>query len=147
MEKIILIGGSPTAGKSFTARKIAEELKLPWISTDTVREQMRKIVRREDFPKLFSHSGGPPEMAVEYLSKNSAEEIVKNQNYESADVWKGVKALIETDYVWGSFIIEGVAILPHLVEKLSVKNKEIKVVQQIYIYPLAVLKVAEFTKK
>lgn len=128
MNKIILIGGSPTAGKSYTARKIAESLKLPWISTDTIRGQMRKIVKKEDFPKLFFYSEATPEMAVEYLSKNSAEKIVKHVNDESMDVWKSVKSLIETDYAWGSFIIEGVAILPHLVEKLSIKNKDIKVI-------------------
>ena len=128
MNKIILIGGSPTAGKSYTARKVAESLKLPWISTDTIREQMRKIVREKDFPNLFIHSEATPDMAVDFLSKKSAKEIVKHQNDESLDVWKGVSALIKTDYVWGNFIIEGVAVLPNLVKKLSVKNKEIKVV-------------------
>lgn len=128
MNKIILIGGSPTAGKSFTARKIAESLKLPWISTDTIREQMRKIVSKKDFPNLFTHSEATPDMAVDFLSNKSAKEIVKHQNDESLDVWKGVSALIETDYVWGDFIIEGVAILPNLVKKLSVKNTDIKVV-------------------
>lgn len=128
MNKIILIGGSPTTGKSYTARIIAEALKIPWISTDTIREQMREIVRKEDFPNLFHHSKATPEMAVNFLSNKSAPEIVKHQNNESIDVWKGVKALIETDYVWGDFIIEGVAILPKLVKKMSVKSKEIKVV-------------------
>jgi 2-phosphoglycerate kinase len=128
MDKIILIGGSPTVGKSYAARKIAESLKLPWISTDAIREQMREIVRKKDYPNLFYYSGATPGMAVKYLSKNSAEEIVRHQNNESIDVWKGVKGLIETDYVWGSFIVEGVAILPHLVKTLSVKDKEVKVV-------------------
>ncbi len=128
MNKIILIGGSPTAGKSFTARKIAESLKFPWISTDTIRGQMRKIVSKKDFPNLFAHSEATPNMAVDFLSNKSAKEIVEHQNDESFDVWKGVSALIETDYVWGDFIIEGVAILPNLIKKLSVKNKDIKVV-------------------
>lgn len=128
MNKIILIGGSPTAGKSYAAKKIAESLKLPWISTDTIRGQMRKIVRKEDFPKLFSLSEATPEMAVEFLTTNTSKEIVKFVNEESGDVWKGVKALIETDYVWESFIIEGIAILPHLVKKLPAKNKKIKAV-------------------
>lgn len=127
MNKIILIGGSPTTGKSFTARTISESLKIPWISTDTIREQMRKIVSKKDFPNLFT-SGDTPEMAIDFLSKKSAKEIVKYQNDESFDVWKGVSALIETDYVWGDFIVEGVAVLPNLVNKLSAKNKEIKVV-------------------
>ena len=126
MEKIILIGGSPTAGKSYATRKISEELNLPWISTDTIREQMRKIVSKKDYPNLFTHSNSNSKMAVRFLIRNSAKEIVNKQNQESIDVWKGVKALINTDYVWGSYIVEGVAIIPKFVYNL--KNKRIKAV-------------------
>lgn len=122
--KIILIGGSPTAGKSYVTRKIAEKLKLPWISTDTIREQMRKIVRKEDYPDLFFFDEATPKMAVKFLNKYSPKEIVNIVNKESVEVWKGVKAILDTDYVWKSYIIEGVAVLPHLVSKL--KNKDIK---------------------
>lgn len=125
MDKIILVGGSPTTGKSYTAKKIAETLKIPWISTDLIRNQMRRIVRKKDYPKLFFFSEEKEDMAAKYLSKTSAKDIVKHQNQESVEVWKGVKAIIDGDYVWGSFIIEGVAILPKLVHKLVVKNKKI----------------------
>ncbi len=123
MKKIVLIGGSPTAGKSHTARKIAEELKLPWISTDTIREIMRKIVRKEDYKTLFLHADATPEMGVDFLNNNSAKEIVKIVNKESEDTWKGVKALLETDYVFGSYIVEGVAILPNLIKEFISENK------------------------
>ena len=126
MEKIILIGGSPTAGKSYTARKIADVLKLPWISTDTIREQMREIVRKEDYPNLYIFSDSSSKEATEFFSQNSPEDIVKHQNAESLDVWKGVEAIVEKDYVWGSFIVEGVAILPYLVDKISVKDKDVR---------------------
>ena len=89
MNKIILIGGSPTAGKSYTARKLAEGLKLPWISTDTIREQMRWIVRKEDYPNAFHHfieSG--PDHAVEFLTHKTAQEIVDHQNKESEETEK-----------------------------------------------------------
>jgi 2-phosphoglycerate kinase len=128
MNKIILIGGAPTVGKSYTARAIGEALKLPWISTDTIREQMRKIVVKKDFPNLFVHSDYNSDTGVKFLTNKSAKEIVKFQNDESMDVWKGVKALIETDYVWGDFIVEGVAILPSLVKELSVKEKQIEAI-------------------
>lgn len=126
MNKVILIGGSPTAGKSYTTRKISESLKLPWISTDSIRGQMREIVRKQDYPKLFIFADATPKMAVEFLSKNSAKDVVRYQNLESEDVWKGVEAFIQTDHSWGSFIIEGVAILPRLVSELEMKNKKIK---------------------
>ncbi|OGI41587.1 MAG: hypothetical protein A2593_04890 [Candidatus Moranbacteria bacterium RIFOXYD1_FULL_44_9] len=130
MSKVILIGGSPTAGKSYTARKLAEDLKLPWISTDTIREQMRWIVRKEDYPDLFMH-GDPSvshtDKAVEFLTHNTAEEIVEHQNKESEDVWKGVRGIIEADYVWEDFIVEGVAILPKLVANQEWKVKKDKI--------------------
>lgn len=115
MNKLILIGGSPTAGKSYTARRISEELKLPWISTDTIREQMREIVRKEDYPNLFLHGDDSSDRAVEFLTHNTADQIVEHHNKENEDVWKGVLGIIEGDYVWGDFIIEGVAILPKFI--------------------------------
>jgi 2-phosphoglycerate kinase len=122
MRKIILIGGAPTSGKSYTARVIAEDLKLPWISTDTIREQMRGIVRKDDYPNLFIFNDSDPKQAVEYLSEATTNKIVDDQNKESGDVWKGLKALIENDYVWDDFVVEGVAILPSFIPQLSDNN-------------------------
>ncbi len=127
MNKIVLIGGAPTLGKSFIARKIANELGLPWISTDTIREQMRLIVRREDYSDLFSFSDSTSKMAIKFLNENSSSEIVFKQNKESENVWKGVKAIIETDYVWESFIIEGIALLPKCIKELKTEKKIIAV--------------------
>lgn len=39
---------------------------------------MRKIIRKEDYPKLFFFSEETPEIAVEYISKNSAKDIIKH---------------------------------------------------------------------
>ncbi len=124
-KRVILIGGAPTVGKSYLARKLAESLNLPWISTDTIREQMRKLVRKEDYPALFDFSE-PAITAEKFLTENTSEEVVQSQNEESLEVWKGVEALVETDYVWRSFIVEGVAILPAPVAKLTKKNKNVK---------------------
>lgn len=123
MDQVILIGGAPASGKSYLARKLAEELNLPWISTDTVREQMRQVVRKQDYPHLFIHANATAEIAVEFLTHNTAKEIVDHQNEESREVWKGVEALIKTDYVWGSFLVEGVAVLPDLVSNLKTGKK------------------------
>ncbi len=127
MDKIILIGGSPTAGKSYTARKIAETLNMPWISTDTIRSQMRKIVRKEDYPRLFDIDESSGEVDAEkYLNGHTAKEIADHQCLEGEDVWKGVRSFIDGDYVWKSFIIEGVAILPKFVNEVtSKKDKKI----------------------
>jgi 2-phosphoglycerate kinase len=56
----------------------------------------------------------------------SAEEIIKHQDAESEEVWVGVKALIDNSYPWKSFIIEGVAIVPHFVKQDFDKFENIK---------------------
>lgn len=126
MDKIILIGGAPTVGKSYVADKIARELNLPWISTDTIREQMRKVLKKKDYPNLFYYANATAKMAEEHLGKTSAKQIVKNCNAESVDVWNGVMSLMGE--VSGSLIIEGVAILPRLVKGLKIKNKQFKTI-------------------
>jgi len=124
MEDIILIGGAPTVGKSYLGKKLAEELKLPWISTDTIREMMRKVVTDEKrFPHLLHATRYTAE---QYLTTFTPEQIVRHQIEESCDTWQGVRALIQTDYVWKSFIVEGVGILPELVHKDFSESKSVK---------------------
>lgn len=89
---------------------------------------MRRIVRKEDYPALFHHSEPTAEKAIKFLTHNTAEEIIQHQNKESMEVWKGVKALVEGDYVWGSFIVEGVAILPDLAAELMNGNKKVRAI-------------------
>ena len=129
MDKIILIGGAPTVGKSFTARHLAKELKLPWISTDTIREWMRAVIKnKENYPYLFEHAFENHPDPTTFLGVKTVEEIIEHQNNESVEVWKGVKSLIATDYVWQSFIIEGIAVIPQLASELMKENKKVKTV-------------------
>lgn len=125
MTNTILIGGAPTTGKSYLARKLGDQLKMPWISTDTIRDLMRKTVRKEDYVELFHFDDYGGQTAEKYLTSKTAIEIVDDQNKESEEVWKGSLALIETDYVWKNFIIEGVAILPIFVNKILKKDVNI----------------------
>jgi 2-phosphoglycerate kinase len=124
MNKIILIGGSPTAGKTYTAKKLAEELNLPWISTDLIREQMKWIVSKDQYPYLFHHPDVGSDAAIDYLTNNTTAQIVQNEQKECEEVWKGVRGIIEGDYVWENFIIEGIAILPKLVASEQWETKK-----------------------
>jgi len=114
MDKIILIGGAPTAGKSHTAEELSKRLGIPWISTDMIREIMRVVADRNKYPAIFDLE---EVTAEQHLTKLSPTEIVAHQNAESESVWEGIKAFIEKTYNWNECIIEGVAILPHLVNK------------------------------
>ncbi|AKM84209.1 TPA: hypothetical protein DCZ46_03945 [Candidatus Campbellbacteria bacterium] len=122
-KKIILIGGAPTTGKSTMAALVAKHLNLPWISTDQIRETMRLVARREDYPKLFNIEGYD---AQKFLTEFSASEIADIELEQSEAVWVGIKKFIENDYTWKKgFVMEGVGILPHLVAKDFSNNKEI----------------------
>lgn len=125
MNKIILIGGAPTTGKTYLARFLSEKYKLPWISTDTIRGQMKKVVNKKDYKYLFDLDESTI-TAESYLNSRTAQEIVDEQNLEGVDVWQGVKALLDTDYSWKSYIIEGVAIIPKLVSEYKNKKLDIK---------------------
>ncbi len=119
-ERIILIGGAPTAGKSTVAEKLSKHFGMPWIGTDQIREIMKGTVTPEERPMLF-HSR--QFTAEEFFKKYSADEIVQNEVAESEVVWPGVKAFIDNEYSWHSFIVEGVAILPHVVAEYKDDQK------------------------
>ncbi len=123
-KNIILIGGAPTAGKSTMAHLVAGHLGLPWISTDQIREMMRLVANRNDYPKLFSPEGYTAER---FLTEFSTAQIADMEMEQGEAVWPGIKKFILDDYTWrDGFIIEGVDILPHLIAKDFVNEKQIR---------------------
>lgn len=111
--KIILIGGTPTVGKSTMAGLLYKRLDLPWISTDQTREIMRAMASKDTHPDLYNVEGHD---AVSFLTTFSAEEIADMEFKQGMAAWAGNKKLIEGDYVWRrGFIVEGVNILPELI--------------------------------
>ncbi len=132
--KTLLMGGSPTSGKTFLAEKLARELGYPWLSTDVVRAQMLKLVRREDYPGLFFFEDNSGAEALRYLGSKTPQEIVQDQNAESAEVWRGVQAIIDETRGWQPFVIEGVAILPEMVARLE-RDKDLRACFLINTHP------------
>ncbi|HEY4496730.1 MAG TPA: AAA family ATPase [Candidatus Paceibacterota bacterium] len=123
MNKIILIGGAPSLGKSHLAHELSKRLKIPWISTDTVRDIMEETADRKKYPELFYTEGQTPE---KYLTRRTPREIVRDHLKRDRIVWLGVERMIKDAYIWKSFIIEGTSILPNLVNKKFGKDKHIK---------------------
>jgi 2-phosphoglycerate kinase len=126
MEKrtVILIGGAPTAGKSTMAQLLSEHLKLPWISTDQIREVMRVVASRAENPNLFT----PEEFdtAEKFLTHFTAEEITNMEMEQAKAVWPGIKKFVSDDYTWRQgFIMEGVNIIPKLVAEDFSKDPNI----------------------
>ncbi len=125
--QIILIGGAPTTGKSTMARRLAKHLNLPWISTDQIRDIMRAVANREDYPKLFTPVGYDAE---KFLNEFSAQEISRMEFEQGETAWIGVRKFIEDDFTWAEgFVMEGLNILPHLIaENLKLTTDKIKAV-------------------
>lgn len=123
--QIILIGGAPTTGKSTIAKLLSKHLNLPWFSTDQIRNIMRTATNIKDLPNLFEPDGYDGEG---FLNKFSAEEIVKMEIAQGEITWNGVKDFIKDGhYPWiDGFILEGIGILPNLIEKDFKNNMNIK---------------------
>lgn len=93
--RIVLIGGPQATGKTTIAKELSSRLGIPWISTD----QIRTIC------------------GITSKGKVDFKEEIKNNE----EIWLGVERLIRSPFPWEGVIIEGVAILPHLVNSLDVK--------------------------
>lgn len=114
MKKIILIGWSPTTGKSTLAQNLSKYLNIPWVSTDQIRNIMRNTARREDYPNLFIPKWY--EKADVFLKKFSAKEISDMEFEQSEATWQWIESFIKWDYTFKNwFIIEWVNIIPELV--------------------------------
>lgn len=121
---IYLIGGMPTSGKSTIAQGLSDYLHTPWISTDQIREVMRVIADRNQHPKLFMPEGYTAER---FLTEYDAQQIVNIEFEQGEATWPGVSKLIVNNNTWHQgFVIEGVAILPHLIERDYRDNPNVK---------------------
>lgn len=107
MDKIILIGGAPGSGKSMLAKKIALARGVNWISTDQIRTIMQKATNKDANPDLF----------VDANTGLDAEESGELEIKKAEAVWKGVAEFINHNNPWEGCVIEGTAVLPHLIAR------------------------------
>ncbi len=115
MKKVILIGGSPTVGKSTMAQALSKKLDLPWISTDQIREMAKTFADPAKYPALFD--GGHSE-AESFLKAFTPEEIRKMEFDQGKELWPAIVEFIGNDYTWhDGFIVEGVNVIPELVSE------------------------------
>ena len=117
---IYLIGGSPRCGKTILAKKISREKRIPFISTDAIRQIILHSTPRSEIKKKF-----PQELLSKHKGKFFRFEVyppiqlLKAQIKEAETMWPGVKAFIEQSIMHKQdFIIEGMHLLPKLVKRL-----------------------------
>ena len=124
---IILIGGASGVGTSSMAFELANKLRLKnLISTDMIREVMRKIVSKELSPVIHKSSFD----AYESIRTPSirVDSVIEGFISHVDVVNVGVEAIIERSVKEGiSTIIEGVHIVPGFIRKDLMENNNILV--------------------
>jgi 2-phosphoglycerate kinase len=128
MKNIILLGGAPAIGKTTVAQKLVRQLKIPCISTDEIRANMRMHENKNDAPALFffeKHAVGDP---VKFLDAISPDVLLDAVDEESREVWRGVLRVIDDSTGGEPFIIEGVAVLPEEAAALERHNDNVKTI-------------------
>lgn len=125
MKKIILIGGAPRTGKSFLAKELSKKLAIPVIATDKIREDMKKIEPREKYPALWEFDAG----VEAYLNSHSPREVFEAHHRQSLATWDGIRNWMDKNQE--SYIIEGVAVIPELINRDFGHNDFVK---SIFLY-------------
>lgn len=121
MAKAYLIGGVPRCGKTTIALKAVREYPMFATSTDSVRYALRGLFSANDNLALFNAQKIFEKTSQLDLCKaGKASEIVTVQNEEFEAVWPSIRRIIE-GYIEEDLdiLVEGVALLPHLVNELA----------------------------
>lgn len=118
---IYLIGGAPRCGKTILSRKLAEIKNISCISTDTIHQMILASTPKAQREKKFPYSKLQRE-AEPYgdVNQNPPSVLLRAEITEAKSLWPSIKAMIE-DCIESkqSYIIEGVALMPDLVESLK----------------------------
>ena len=122
MGRAYFIGGAPRVCKSTLALKFQERQSLICASTDSLRETLRATTSPAHQPDLFyldSLNSDEPNMA--HLMQYRTADIIAAADRESEAVWPAVEAFVSKHIDTNrDVLVEGVAILPHLITTLAV---------------------------
>lgn len=109
------IGGTPSAGKSYIAKKFIKESGLPieYVEIDSFRKDFAKNPELDKWVKVFSSKD-----ELKYWNEVTPEEHLKNLISQSEAFWPEiVKIVNEVKNNSEHAIFEAVNLLPHLVHK------------------------------
>lgn len=128
LERTYFIGGPPRVGKTFLSYALAKKIDGHVVSTDAIRGAVKKGVtdKNSDIFRLRRENSLSEE---EWLKEHTdhPEITIDNQNRESVAFWNSIVAFCGTFCEDNAkHIVEGVALLPHLVA--GMKNKPMHIV-------------------
>ena len=115
--KCYLIGGAPLSGKTTLSNLWAAKHQATQLSTDSIREWMKRLTRLEDYPRLFYDY----QLDVEdfYRQYDTAQKVMQGEIDQGNDVEKGIEALLKCELTIERLIIEGIAITPEFAVRIQ----------------------------
>jgi 2-phosphoglycerate kinase len=122
--KCYLIGGAPLSGKTTLSNLWAAKHQATQLSTDSIREWMKRITQPEDYPRLFYGH----ELTVEefYSTYDTSEKVMNQEISQGKDVEKGIESFLMCDLAIERLIIEGIAITPAFAAELQAKRPDMQ---------------------
>jgi len=132
MTKLILIGGTPRAGKTTLAQKISQKLSIPWVSADALGAIARIYTsdnKVEDIFPLYrirkETGGGNDDLYGTY----STEEIVSSYLHQGETIEKAISVFVDyTVHEGWDYVIEGYQVTPKILSELTKKYPEVEAV-------------------
>ena len=127
LDRTYFIAGSPRVGKTLLSYMLAEKIRGHVVSTDAIRSAAKKacIDKTGD---LFRTNKDNALTEQEWLDKHigNPEIMLEDQNKESEAFWSSIVSFCNTFCEDNAnHIVEGVALLPHLVAKMENKPSHI----------------------
>jgi 2-phosphoglycerate kinase len=123
VDRTYFIGGAPRIGKTILALKLAKKVKGHFVSTDSIRNAAKKACNdTESDLFILNKTEHTPE--EEWLRDHNElpEKIVEYQNRESIALWPSLVSFCNSFCEDNAIhVVEGVALLPSLVNQM--KNK------------------------
>ena len=119
---ILLLGGPPKVGKSTISGKVRQKHAVSVVSTDSLGVVLGNVWIDETAPDLFVKDkfAKIPLADKEKLLTKDHTDLIEFVRRESHVVWKAVVAFSRREYEEGrDVLIEGVAVLPELVNQLD----------------------------
>ena len=123
LDRTYFIGGAPRIGKTILSLALAEKVKGHFVSTDSIRNAAKKACKDEN-SDLFIINKTEHIPEEEWLKDHNElpEKVIEYQNRESIALWPSIVSFCNSFCEDNAIhVVEGVSLLPSLVDKM--KNK------------------------
>jgi 2-phosphoglycerate kinase len=130
MSAYYFIGGAPRSGKSTVIEKLIAKKPMLAASTDAIRAVAKGVLQPEQNPKLFKTARGAFESHENVTAMLKSPELTLGHELgESEETWKLVLDFLSYYVQDGrDAAIEGVAVLPSLLEQFGMQFKAVFIV-------------------